>query len=67
MLKFHLRGGYLLIYGEAPSEAELNDFVGRIKRHTMLHGDPHRLFDGFPRNAHPMPVLSSAVSALSTF
>ena len=33
----------------------------------MLHEDLRRFFDGFPRDAHPMPVLSSAVSALSTF
>jgi citrate synthase len=35
--------------------------------HTLLHEDLRRFFDGFPRNAHPMAVLSSAVSALSTF
>src|SRR5262249_56026822 len=35
--------------------------------HTLLHEDLRRFFDGFPRDAHPMPVLSSAVSALSTF
>ena len=38
-----------------------------IRRHTLLHEDLKRFFDGFPRDAHPMPVLSSAVSALSTF
>lgn len=58
---------YLLIYGELPTASELADFEARIRRHTMLHEDLRRFFDGFPRNAHPMPVLSSAVSALSTF
>ncbi|ALG06090.1 citrate synthase [Kibdelosporangium phytohabitans] len=58
---------YLLIYGELPSEAQLNDFTTKISRHTLLHEDLKRFFDGFPRDAHPMPVLSSAVSALSTF
>ena len=58
---------YLLIYGELPSASELDDFAERIQRHTMLHEDPRRFFDGFPRDAHPMAVLSSAVSALSTF
>src|SRR5690606_39805284 len=43
------------------------DFTSRISRHTLLHEDLKRFFDGFPRDAHPMPVLSSAVSALSTF
>ncbi len=42
-------------------------FEGKIRRHTLLHEDLKRFFDGFPRDAHPMPVLSSAVSALSTF
>jgi citrate synthase len=58
---------YLLIYGELPSEAELADFTAKINKHTLLHEDLKRFFDGFPRDAHPMPVLSSAVSALSTF
>jgi len=58
---------YLLIYGELPTEVQLADFTERIERHTLLHEDLKRFFDGFPRDAHPMPVLSSAVSALSTF
>jgi citrate synthase len=58
---------YLLIYGELPTETQLNDFTEKISRHTLLHEDLKRFFDGFPRDAHPMPVLSSAVSALSTF
>ncbi|HYQ63181.1 citrate synthase [Actinophytocola sp.] len=58
---------YLLIYGELPTRAELDDFTSKISRHTLLHEDLKRFFDGFPRDAHPMPVLSSAVSALSTF
>jgi citrate synthase len=58
---------YLLIYGVLPSADELTAFNDRIRRHTLLHEDLKRFFDGFPRDAHPMPVLSSAVSALSTF
>jgi len=58
---------YLLIYGELPTPEQLADFENRITKHTMLHEDLRRFFDGFPRDAHPMPVLSSAVSALSTF
>jgi citrate synthase len=58
---------HLLIYGELPSATELDAFTERIQRHTLLHEDLKRFFDGFPRDAHPMPVLSSAVSALSTF
>ncbi len=58
---------YLLIYGELPSKAQLDEFTAKINKHTLLHEDLKRFFDGFPRDAHPMPVLSSAVSALSTF
>ncbi|GAC68281.1 citrate synthase [Gordonia soli] len=58
---------YLLIYGELPTPSELSDFTERIQRHTLLHEDLKRFFDGFPRNAHPMPVLSSAVNALSAY
>lgn len=58
---------YLLIYGELPTAAQLGDFEERISRHTMLHEDLKAFFNGFPRDAHPMPVLSSAVSALGTF
>ncbi|MCW2646069.1 MAG: gltA, partial [Pseudonocardiales bacterium] len=62
-----LEVSYLLIYGELPSAEQLAGFEGKIRRHTLLHEDLKRFFEGFPRDAHPMPVLSSAVSALSTF
>ena len=62
-----LEVSYLLIHGELPTETQLKDFTQQITRHTLLDEDLKRFFDGFPRDAHPMPVLSSAVSALSTF
>jgi citrate synthase len=62
-----LETSYLLIYGELPTQAELDAFTKKISRHTLLHEDLKRFFEGFPGDAHPMPVLSSAVSALSTF
>src|SRR6476620_9128853 len=62
-----LEVSYLLIYGELPTQAELDDFDQKIRRHTLLHEDLKAFFGGFPRDAHPMPVLSSAVSALGTF
>jgi citrate synthase len=62
-----LETSYLLIYGSLPSASELAKFTEDISMHTMVHEDLRRFFDGFPRDAHPMPVLSSAVSALSTF
>jgi citrate synthase len=58
---------YLLIYGELPNAQQLADFDSQLRRHTLLHEDLKQFFKGFPRDAHPMPVLSSAVSALSTF
>jgi citrate synthase len=58
---------YLLIYGNLPSAADLASFEANIGAHTMVHEDLRRFFDGFPSDAHPMAVLSSAVSALSTF
>ncbi|MGV0654569.1 citrate synthase [Mycolicibacterium thermoresistibile] len=58
---------YLLIYGELPNTDQLAEFTTRIQRHTLLHEDLKRFFDGFPREAHPMPVLSSAVNALSAY
>jgi citrate synthase len=58
---------YLLIYGELPTKEQLTKFTRQIQLHTMLHEDLKRFFDGFPRNAHPMPVLSSAVNALSAY
>ncbi len=62
-----LETSYLLIYGDLPTSGQLANFTELIRVHTLLHEDLKRFFDGFPRDAHPMPVLSSAVSALSTF
>ncbi|GAA3782853.1 citrate synthase [Micromonospora maritima] len=62
-----LEVSYLLIYGELPSQTQLTEFSDRIRRHSLLHEEMRRFFDGFPRDAHPMAVLSSAVSAISTF
>jgi len=58
---------YLLIYGELPTRDELDEFRYGIRKHTLLHEDAKRFFDAFPKDAHPMGVLSSVVSALSTF
>lgn len=58
---------YLLIYGELPDKSQLEDFKESIRRHTMLHEDMRSFYNGFPRDAHPMAILSSVVGALSTF
>ena len=62
-----LETAYLLNYGQLPTVQQLDEFQSSITKHTMLHEELRMFFDGFPRDAHPMPVLSSAVSALSTF
>lgn len=58
---------YLLIHGNLPSKPELDAFRNSIRTHTMLHQDVHLFYNGFPRDAHPMAILSSVVCALSTF
>ncbi len=58
---------YLLIYGELPSAAQLEEFSTSLTYHSMLHEDMRHFFDGFPSRAHPMAILSSMVSALSAY
>ena len=58
---------HLLIYGNLPNEEELQAFRDSIRSHTMLHEDIRSFYNGFPRDAHPMAILSSVISALSTF
>jgi len=63
----YLEVAWLLIYGELPTQSELADFENRIRHHTLLHEDLKTFFSALPHTAHPMSVLSSAVSALSTY
>lgn len=58
---------YLMIHGELPTSEQLAKFRAAIRRHTMLHEEMKSFYNGFPRDAHPMAILSSVVSALSTF
>ena len=62
-----LEVAWLLIYGELPTASELEEFAEKVRRHTLLHEDLKRFFSALPHTAHPMSVLSSAVSALSTY
>lgn len=62
-----LEVAYLLINGELPTGGELTLFQDDITQHTLLHEDVKNFYRGFPRDAHPMAMLSSVVSALSTF
>lgn len=58
---------YLLIYGELPSQSQLEEFTEDITHHTLIHENMRTFFQGFPLNAHPMAILSSMVCSLSAF
>tara|TARA_R110002020_G_scaffold67179_2_gene176201 strand:+ start:3107 stop:4342 length:1236 start_codon:yes stop_codon:yes gene_type:complete len=58
---------YLLLYGELPSPAELEDFEHRVTNHTMIHEQMINFFRGFRRDAHPMAVMVGVVGAMSAF
>lgn len=62
-----LETAYLLMYGELPTREQADRFREDIRNHTMLHEDMKLFYNGFPRDAHPMGILSSVVGALSTF
>ncbi len=58
---------YLLLYGELPSAAALEDFENRVTRHTMLHEQMQYFFRGFRRDSHPMAIMTGVVGAMSAF
>ena len=58
---------YLLLYGELPSAAQLEDFENRVTMHTMLHEQMQNFFRGFRRDAHPMAIMVGVVGAMSAF
>ena len=65
--KSFVETAYLLIYGELPNPQQLSDWDERLRRHTLIHEDLKNIFHSMPQNAHPMSVLASSISALSTF
>ncbi len=58
---------FLLLYGELPTAAQLEDFETRVTRHTMLHEQMQYFFRGFRRDAHPMATMVGVVGAMSAF
>ena len=58
---------YLLIYGKLPTQSELSQFNHLLTRHSMIHEDMKRFFDGYPSTAHPMAILSAMVCSLSSY
>ena len=58
---------YLLIYGKLPNEAELKAWREKLTRHSLIHEDMKKFFEGFSSNAHPMAILSAMVASFSTY
>ncbi|MCI0713013.1 MAG: citrate synthase [Chloroflexi bacterium] len=58
---------YLIIYGKLPTKEEYEAFRTKLTRHTMIHEDMKKFFEGYPRSGHPMAVMSSMATSLSAF
>ncbi len=58
---------YLLIFGELPNQEQLDKFQYQLSRHTLIHEDMKKFFDGYPSKSHPMGQLVSLVCSLSSF
>lgn len=62
-----LEVSYLIIFGELPTEKQLEKFENDIRKHTLVNEEMKGIIDGFPKHAHPMGVLSSLTCALTAF
>jgi citrate synthase len=58
---------YLLIYGERPGPEQLKSFREKMNRHTLIHEDMKKFYEGYPPAAHPMAIMAAMFSSLSTF
>jgi citrate synthase len=58
---------YLLIYGDRPNPEQLKSFREKMNRHTLLHEDMKKFYEGYPPGAHPMAIMAAMFSSLSTF
>lgn len=58
---------YLLIYGKLPTQKELDSFRHELTRHSLIHEDMKKFFEGYPPTAHPMAILSAMVASLSAY
>jgi citrate synthase len=63
----YLETAYLILYGELPGKSELDQWIGNITIHSIIHENIKKHIDGFHHDAHPMGILVSTVAALSTF
>jgi citrate synthase len=62
----YLETAYLILFGELPTEAQLQSWTREITLHTMLHENIKKFMEGFRYDAHPMGIFISTVGALST-
>ncbi|MGE0328816.1 MAG: citrate synthase [Polyangiaceae bacterium] len=58
---------YLLIYGHRPNKEDLATFRERMTKHTLLHEDMKKFYEGYASGAHPMAIMAAMVASLSTF
>lgn len=58
---------YLLIYGERPTMEQLVEFRDQMTRHTLLHEDMKKFYEGYPAGSHPMAIMAGMIASLSTF
>ena len=63
----YLEVAYLLIYGELPTQDQLDEWIFEITHHTYVHENIKKFVEGFRYDAHPMGMLLATVGALSTF
>ena len=63
----YLEVAYLIVHGELPNKAQLDEWVRNITTHTFVHENIKKLMDGFHYDAHPMGMFVSTIGALSTF
>ncbi len=63
----YLEVSYLILHGELPTSAQLEQWTSEVKMHTFVHENIKRLMQGFRYDAHPMGMFVSTVAALSTF
>src|SRR3954452_2263358 len=63
----YLEVAYLIVHGELPTRAQLDEWVHEITIHTYVHENVKEFLDGFRYDAHPMGMLQASVGALSTF
>jgi citrate synthase len=64
---FFTETAYLLMYGELPTKDQLEKFSKRLNVSSLIHEDMHHFFTGFPKDAHPMAILTSVLASLSAF